>query len=108
MSLTIEPKLNPKNIIIRMPNWLGDAVMASPVLKIIRNAWPNASITAMCQKPCGLLFENDPNIDHILHFSKPKKWYDFKSHKKILQETDLEKAVDDLKSLETKLESGCC
>ena len=27
-------ELRPKNIIVRMPNWIGDLVMATPVLRI--------------------------------------------------------------------------
>ena len=36
-----------ENIIIRMPNWLGDAVMATPIIADVRHQWPNATITAM-------------------------------------------------------------
>ena len=42
-------KLNPKSIIVRMPNWLGDLVMATPILVDLKNHFPDAEITAMCQ-----------------------------------------------------------
>lgn len=65
---------SPTNIIIRMPNWLGDAVMATPLLADLRNHWKNAKITAMCQAPIGSLLQNDPHIDAIFNFNRPSGW----------------------------------
>ncbi|KKK70737.1 hypothetical protein LCGC14_2920950, partial [marine sediment metagenome] len=45
-----------KNIIVRMPNWVGDLVMATPILFDLRQKFPASTITAMVQKPlCDLL-----------------------------------------------------
>ena len=62
--------LNPKNIIVRMPNWVGDMVMATPILADLRRAFPKAKITAMCRTPLSELLEEDPDIDEIFSFSK--------------------------------------
>ena len=35
----------PRRIVIRMPNWLGDAVMALPAVAAVRAAFPAASLT---------------------------------------------------------------
>jgi len=35
---------------IRLPNWVGDIVMATPVLRAVRQAWPGARI-AWCGRP---------------------------------------------------------
>ena len=35
------------SIVVRMPNWLGDTVMALPALAALRAAWPEARITAI-------------------------------------------------------------
>ena len=32
-------------LLVRMPNWLGDAVMALPALAAVRRAWPQASLS---------------------------------------------------------------
>ncbi len=66
--------LNPENIIIRMPNWLGDLVMATPLLTDLRNRFPQARITAMCQANVAPLLEHEPAIDEILSFKKPDRW----------------------------------
>jgi heptosyltransferase-2 len=36
-----------RSIVVRMPNWLGDTVMALPALAALRAAWPEARITAI-------------------------------------------------------------
>ena len=68
------PASPPKNIIVRMPNWLGDLVMATPVLANLRKKYRLAKITAMCQAHVGKLIEKDPNIDELFVFKKPSGW----------------------------------
>jgi heptosyltransferase II len=63
-------ELDPKNIIVRMPNWIGDLVMATPVLSDLRKAFPKARITAMCRSPTAELLSEDPEIDELFCFSK--------------------------------------
>jgi heptosyltransferase-2 len=60
------------NIIVRMPNWIGDVVMATPVLKDLRTFFPKACITAMAQKNVCELLQSENNIDELFCFSKPK------------------------------------
>ena len=62
-------RLEPRNIIVRMPNWIGDLVMATPILSDLRKAFPKARITAMCRSPICELKE-DPEIDELFCFSK--------------------------------------
>lgn len=60
----------PRNIIVRMPNWIGDLVMATPILSDLRSAYPDARITAMCRSPIAELLKEDPQIDELFCFSK--------------------------------------
>ena len=62
----------PKNIIVRMPNWLGDFIMAIPILTDLRHHWPETKITAMCQGLLGTIIQEDKNIDSFLPFKKSK------------------------------------
>ena len=66
--------LNPENILIRMPNWLGDAVMATPLIADLRNHYPSARITVMCLANVAPLFELDDQITEILSFKKLNGW----------------------------------
>ncbi|HEY2810027.1 MAG TPA: lipopolysaccharide heptosyltransferase II [Rhabdochlamydiaceae bacterium] len=59
-----------ENIIVRMPNWIGDLVMATPILSDLRKAYPAARITAMCRSPICELLKEDPEIDELFCFSK--------------------------------------
>lgn len=61
----------PQNILVRMPNWIGDLVMATPVLTDLRKAFPKAKITAMCRTPLSDLLKTDEAIDELFCFTKP-------------------------------------
>jgi heptosyltransferase-2 len=61
----------PQNILVRMPNWIGDLVMATPILTDLRKAFPKASITAMCRSPLSELLEKDEAIDELFSFQRP-------------------------------------
>lgn len=59
-----------ETIIVRMPNWVGDVVMATPILTDLRHAFPKASITAMCRFPIAELLSEDKAIDELFSFHK--------------------------------------
>lgn len=59
------------NILIRMPNWIGDAVMATPLLKDARLHFPKSKLTAMCQGHVGTLLHGNPYVDEIFAFTRP-------------------------------------
>lgn len=64
--------MEPQNILVRMPNWVGDLVMATPVLTDLRRAFPHASITAMCKTPICELLKEDGSINELFCFTKPQ------------------------------------
>jgi len=64
-----------RSIIVRMPNWIGDLVMATPVLEDLRAAFPKAEITAMCLSHTAPLLECDPAINKLFHFSRAKGFF---------------------------------
>lgn len=68
-----------------MPNWLGDLVMATPILADLRRQWPQARITAMCQKNVAPLLKEDPNLDEVLCFKRPSRWVHRKQHLEIIE-----------------------
>jgi heptosyltransferase II len=84
-ALKIIESLQPQNIIVRMPNWLGDLVMATPVLADLRHHWPEAKITAMCQGGLGTVLQEDPHVDELLNFKKPSGWIHRKEHLDIIE-----------------------
>lgn len=60
----------PEKIIVRMPNWIGDLVMATPVLSDLRKAYPKAHITAMCRTPISELLREDQDIDELFALAR--------------------------------------
>ena len=62
-------------IVVRMPNWIGDLVMATPILADLRKQYPDAQIDTLCRK-IGALIENDPNIDHLLPYDALLRGYE--------------------------------
>lgn len=79
------PPKDPKNIIVKMPNWLGDLVMSTPVLADLRNHWPSAQITAMCQSNVGGLLLHDPNINELFNYKRPNGWIPHQQHREIIE-----------------------
>ncbi len=53
-------------IIIRIPNWIGDAVMFIPSLEIIKNNFPNSKIHLLGRIPAIDIFENYPGINSLI------------------------------------------
>lgn len=78
------PNQLPTSIIVRMPNWLGDLVMATPVLADLRQHFPRSKITAMCQSSIASLLREDPNIDELFSFNRPSGWLHRKAFRNIL------------------------
>lgn len=53
-------------ILVRTPNWLGDCIMALPVFKELRKAFPSTHITAACRNHLKDCFSADPNINDVI------------------------------------------
>jgi heptosyltransferase-2 len=72
--MDVWPREVPKNILVRIPNWLGDVVMATPILADLRSYFPGATITVMCQSNVASLLTFDPNVNEILSYKRPSGW----------------------------------
>jgi lipopolysaccharide heptosyltransferase II len=55
-----------KNILVRGPNWLGDAVMCEPALRGLRRISPDAVISLLVKPAVAELFTGHPAIDHVV------------------------------------------
>lgn len=62
-------------IIVRMPNWVGDLVMATPVLQDLRAEYPESKITAMAREPIAELLRHESAIDELFAYSKPESGF---------------------------------
>ena len=53
-------------IVIRTPNWVGDAVMSTPFIRAVRRNFPYADITLLAKPWVAPVYEQNPHIDHIM------------------------------------------
>jgi heptosyltransferase II len=61
---------DPSSVLVRMPNWLGDLVMATGAIAQIRKQWPKAQITALCSEPLAPILKHDPRLDALITFRR--------------------------------------
>lgn len=69
--------MSPKKILIRGPNWVGDAVLAIPALKAVRSNFPEAEITLLVRPWVAGLFTSAPFIDKVWTEAKPSRLGDW-------------------------------
>ena len=55
-------------ILIRSANWVGDAIMTTPAIKIIRHDFPNARISLLAKPWVIPVFENNPHVDQVIPY----------------------------------------
>lgn len=53
---------------IRAANWVGDAIMTTPVIRAVRKNYPLAQITVLAKPWVIPVYENNPYIDHICRY----------------------------------------
>lgn len=63
-------KDNVRTIMVRCPNWIGDAVMATPVFRDIKAIFPYAKVTALAHEPIAELLVGLDGVDDLLIFSR--------------------------------------
>lgn len=83
----------------RMPNWLGDVIMALPLIRAVKKARPDAEITLLVQKPFVPLLQKLNIADKIIELPK-KDWKYFSFFR------NLKKNYPDTQFLFTNSERG--
>ncbi len=59
-----------KNILIRLPNWLGDMVMATALVEAVKRYYPNAEVDLIAKQGIDFLLEYFPAYNKRIVFSK--------------------------------------
>ncbi|MCX5722235.1 MAG: lipopolysaccharide heptosyltransferase II [Nitrospirae bacterium] len=57
-----------KRILVRGPNWLGDAVMCEPALRGLRSLFPDAQISLLVKPGVADLFAGHPSLTRVLTY----------------------------------------
>jgi heptosyltransferase II len=66
-----------EKILIRGPNWVGDAVLAIPAMKAVRALFPETEITLFVRPFVSGLFAAAPFIDRVWSEAKPSSLADW-------------------------------
>jgi lipopolysaccharide heptosyltransferase II len=53
-------------VLVRGPNWIGDAVMSEPALSALRRLFPQAELTLLVKPAVAELFKGHPDVSQIL------------------------------------------
>ncbi len=65
-----------RRLLVRAPNWLGDAVMSLPVLSGLGRRFPRAALTVLAVPRVAPLFEVHPGVSEVLTYSSGyDKWH---------------------------------
>lgn len=70
--MTISHSKPYNNILIVKPSAIGDVIHALPVAHSLKQQYPTSRITWIVEKPAYDLLRNNPDIDEIIIFDKPK------------------------------------
>lgn len=57
--------LNPRRILVFVPNWVGDAVMSTPALRALRRVFADAQIVALSRPYVGAVFAGLEDLDEV-------------------------------------------
>lgn len=63
-------QMNPKRILIRSTNWIGDAIMTTPAVHTIRKNFPDAEITVLAVPWVVDIFRLSPDVDKVWVYDK--------------------------------------
>ena len=64
-----------KRILVRTPNWVGDAVMSLPVLAGLRRRFPDAALTVLAARRVAPLFAAQPGVAEVVPYPGGRgKW----------------------------------
>src|SRR3954463_10220732 len=62
----------PQKILIVQPNWVGDAVMATPTLRAVRELYPEAHISYLLRRYVKPIYGGMPWVDQLISYRTGK------------------------------------
>lgn len=74
------------NILIRIPNWIGDAVMSIPSIEVLKFNYKNSKISLIGRKPAIEIFYNYPGVSEIFEIKGKNIYDEIKIHRKLVKD----------------------
>jgi len=69
-------RLEPKRILCCQLRQIGDVLLATPSLHMLKKRWPNATLDVFTEKKCAPVLEHNPDVDHIWALDRDKGFFD--------------------------------
>jgi heptosyltransferase-2 len=69
-ALRLDPEQS-RRLLVRVPNWVGDALLATPALHALRCAFTQAELGVLAKPWVAPLFEASPDCDHVILYERP-------------------------------------
>lgn len=63
-------KSGSEEILVLAPNWLGDAVMATPFCAVLRRRFPSARVSLLCRSYVAEVFRRSPAVDALVEYER--------------------------------------
>jgi ADP-heptose:LPS heptosyltransferase len=71
--------LEPKKILVIQLRRIGDVLLATPAVELLRRRFPHAELHMLTEKVCAPVLENNPNIDRVVVLDKKEHKNPFKA-----------------------------
>ncbi|MBI3398707.1 MAG: lipopolysaccharide heptosyltransferase II [Deltaproteobacteria bacterium] len=75
-----------KNILVRAPNWIGDAVLCLPSIDALRSVYPSAEITVLAKPWVSPVFFNNPFVKRIIDYEASGRHNGIAGKRRLIQE----------------------
>lgn len=62
-----------RRVLVRAANWVGDAVMSTPLVAAVRGNFPSAEIALLAKPWVGPLFEASPDVDRVMIYDAKER-----------------------------------
>lgn len=62
--------IQPKRILVCQLRQIGDVLLSTPSIRLLKERFPEASIDVLTEKKCVTILENNPNVDRIWAIDK--------------------------------------
>lgn len=79
-----------QKILVRGPNWIGDAVMCTPALAALRSGFPDADVTLWVNPTIAELLRENPHVDRVFVYDKATIHQGFSGKMKLVRELEKE------------------
>ena len=73
----------PSKILVRAPNWVGDAIMSLPAVRAVRASYPGASLSILARQWVAGIYAHESCVDEVIPYDAAPGWRDLGAKRRI-------------------------